>query len=336
MSQPQPDSTAALAERIEASCRTIAAMWPAMHQTTSTGSFAARTPAKVLYSHAVDDEATDDLPRLDVLIDLRNEATLTLNGWARVLVEDRSLTHGLPDGTDTVGLARLIERHATWWSGHEAGRAMADELRGIARDLSRAVFPTRSDLVRIGACTNCGETVRARPGSTWVRCTACGCEGDTGEWIDALSDDELLTPCTTGQLVHILRSRLGMRVTDRTLRRWALDRIIRPIEAFGPQPRHPRFDPVVVLRDLTRLHRPCPMCGRPWAGEAAVCFTCRPLVGTKPTRARRRPAPAPTVCATIAPPVVLTDEQEAALRQDRCQETGLPAAWCACGWCAAG
>jgi hypothetical protein len=327
----QPTSTADTQALIEHACRRITAMWPAMHQTGTTGSFAARTPAKALYSHDDNADSDDDLPRLDVLIHERAEAAAKLNGWARIVVEERHLTHALPDGRDAAGLAQLIERHAQWWSGHPASRDLISELRDVAHALTRAVFPNRSNLVRIGPCTNCGEPVRAKPRATWVRCTACGCEGGVGEWIDALSDDELLTPTTTTGLVRILRDRLGMRVTDRTLRRWAVDGMIRPIEAFGPQPQHPRYDPIIVLRDLTRLHRPCAMCGRPWSGEHDVCFTCRPHLATAPTKAARRPAPVATVCAVVAAPVVLTDEQEATLRQARCQETGLPMAWCACG-----
>jgi len=344
MTEPRVTSTAQREENIAASCRRIANMWPAMHQAASSGSFAAKPAPKAMITHDDDDEALDDLPRLDVLIDLRASVTAVLNSWARVLVEDRELTVMIPDGHDVPGLARLIERHANWWSGHEAAKDLDTELGQAAHDVSRAVFPHRSSLIPIGACIECGETVRARPGSTWVTCRKCGCEGSVSAWLNVLTDPELLRPTTTTGLVGILRRRLGMRVTDRTLRRWTIDGLIEALDAFGPQPRWPRYDPVLVMRAVTRLYRACAACGRPWNGEHDVCLTCRPHMPTKPTKARTRRTPTTATVRGAQPTLVvfdeatfLTPEQRADLYGPgrRCPETGSPRAWCLCAGCAA-
>ena len=333
-------TTAQTEDRLIGACRRIRIMWPAMTPQGPRTGFGPRPAPKVLFSHADDDESTDDLAPADIMLDLRAEVTAVLNSWARVLVEDRELTHALPDGHDTIGMAQLIERHAKWWSGHAAASDILHELTQAAHDVTRAVFPHKSEFVTIGPCTNCGATVRARGGSTWVTCRECGCEGDTGAWINALTDLELLRPRTTTALVIILHRRLGFRVTDRTLRRWGVDGLIQPVPEpeIGPRLRWPRYDAVLVMRAVTRLYRACATCGQPWNGYGDVCLACRPHMPTKPGKARLRVVVGNVQRFANPDPhnVQLDPPHHDALYGPgrRCVETGTPRAWCLCATCA--
>lgn len=330
----ETSSTADIEDKITRACRTIAAMWPAMLPTgASIG--VGRTSAKALITRPDDSDDTDDLPRIDVLVDLRRDVTITLNGWVRVTIEDQGLTKAIPHGDDVPGMCQFLTRWARWWSGHEAADVIADELTTAAHDCAAATFPRKRTRTRIGACTWCGADVWAKPGDLEITCRACGCTGGVGEWADALGD---LEPVTLPQLAKMLHRRMGMKVTDRTLRRWHVDGILTQHIPFGPQPefpsRWPVFDPLLAMRAISTLHRPCPLCGMPWAGSGWECLRCRAAQPSKPTKAQPRPSPPPRP-REQQPTILLDPEQEAYLRAHRCEETGLPLAWCACGWCEA-
>ena len=330
----EPTSTADLETKIAKACRTIAAMWPAMLPTgprTGVG----KAPAKALITQDDNSDEDFDLPRLDVLINLRREVTITLNSWVRITIEDQNLTAAIPAGDDVPGMCRFLERWARWWSGHEAASDIIEELGNAAAACSAATFPHKRERTRIGACTWCGADVWAKPGDLEITCRHCGCTGGVGEWADALGDME---PVTLPQLAQMLHRRMGMKVTDRTLRRWHVDGILTRHIPFGPQPetppRWPVFDPLLAMRAISTLHRPCPLCGMPWAGSGWECLRCRAAQPGRPTRAKPRPTPVPRP-REQRPTIVLEPALEADLRAHRCEETGLPLAWCACGWCEA-
>ena len=111
---------------------TIRQHWAALMVPTGSGGVAAKPQPRALYTHPDDDERDDDLPPIDRRVALRHDVTMALNDWARIIVEDRDLTHRLPLGTDALGLCTLIERHARWFSGHEAAQDAADELHAWA------------------------------------------------------------------------------------------------------------------------------------------------------------------------------------------------------------
>lgn len=328
-------STADTEDRIVKACRTIAVMWPAMLPTTPHAGVGHASP-KALITQADDSDSTVDLPRIDVLADLRHRVALDLHFYARTLVNERQLSHHLPKrAADAPGMAKLLERHARWWSGHELANDMVTDLEQHAHDCSNATFPRKRERIKIGACTWCGEEVWAKPGTDEVTCRACGCTGGVAEWADAIGDLPLVT---LPQLARTLQRRMGMRVTDRTLRRWHTDGILQRHIPFGPQPEHPPrwpvFDQLLAMRAIANLYRACPMCGQPWAGSGWECLRCRAAAPERPTRARRR-APAPARPREQMPVVALTPEMEEQLKTHRCPETGLPLAWCACGWCEA-
>ena len=93
---------------------------------------------------------SDPVTGLDRRVSLRHEVTLCLNGWARVVVEDRELTARLPLGNDTLGLIVLLERHALWLSSHEAGADAAVEIAEWAREVKRTATPERREWMPLG------------------------------------------------------------------------------------------------------------------------------------------------------------------------------------------
>lgn len=146
--------------------------------------------------------SADTITDTDRRISLAHEATLALNGWARVVAEDRGLTHlkrpcihkvlttltwprvgptkprcsaGLPLdagkhpllGTDTPGLIDLLERHARWLAGHEAGRDCADELATWAYRVRTTCTGERTSRFRVG---NCPEIMWDGNDETMSRC----------------------------------------------------------------------------------------------------------------------------------------------------------------------
>ena len=160
--------------------RTIRALWPLMlDQSTSASS---GMPA-----------STDEVLSLDRLISLRHETTTTLNSWARVVVEDRALTHHIPAATDTIDLCVFLERHAEWLSRHPAATEAAEEIQTASRHVRAVAIPVRRDWLPIGDCPvevlevdqrrPCGGRVRAYPDRQFIRCPDCGTEDTLAWWM---------------------------------------------------------------------------------------------------------------------------------------------------------
>ena len=232
------DSTADIEKRIIAACDTIRLVWPVMHQ-PATASIASKPTPRALYTHEDHDERQDDIGRLDNVVSLRHEVTGLLNSWARVIVEEHDLTHHLPDGWDTVGLAELVKRWSRHMSGHEAGQDMADELQRAAGRCKAIAYPKRRDTMRIGACPNtigvdgdsmtCGAEVRVNaehPGD--IRCPGCGLEDTLDGWVLRMVGTQ--GPYTASQLVPLLHKRIGRVVSESAIRQWVRRGIIEPLK----------------------------------------------------------------------------------------------------------
>jgi hypothetical protein len=87
------------------------------------------------------DETEADMDRQTRVVSLRRFATDVLNGWSRVVMEDRPVTSELPDGRDVPSMAAFLLRHAEWISWHDAGEDCARELRRVARKVSAITAP---------------------------------------------------------------------------------------------------------------------------------------------------------------------------------------------------
>ena len=202
-------TTAQTEDALLAALDTIRTHWPALLVTSICGSSGP--------------SGSDDVTSLDRRISLRHEVTLTLNGWARVIVEERDLTHGLPLGHDTLGLVTLLERWARWFSGHEAVHDCVAELTEAAREVRSTAAPKRREWVYLGDCPFvigdwfCSGQVRAWPdGDRMPSCSDCGQEAVVEWWEEVLD----VGPLTWEQMPAFVSRTTGRTPTRRTLERW--------------------------------------------------------------------------------------------------------------------
>lgn len=176
-------------------------------------------------------KASDPVTATDRRVSLRHEVTLCLNGWARIIVEDRDLTHRLPLGTDTLGLIELLERWARWFSGHEAAQDAADELTTWANEVRATAAPTRREWVALGPCpleveaggdrTVCAGSVRAYPNAD-PTCQRCGTTAVASWWERVMfPDSEASDLVTAAELVLVLHKAFGgTPVKPSAIRQW--------------------------------------------------------------------------------------------------------------------
>ena len=175
------------------------------------------------------------------LVSLRREVRDVLNGWSRVVMEDRPVTKALPDGLSVSSMATFLERHARWVSGHEAAQDMADELEALARRVHAVTQPQRREWINLGSCpleieaetddglamVTCGGQVRAWPraedrdGEVMARCRRCGIEAVPSWWEARMFDDpELRVLLTAEEVVSFVHRAYGKVIKAGTVRQW--------------------------------------------------------------------------------------------------------------------
>lgn len=232
----------------------IASHWAAMMVPTSGGGQgASRGPTtitagpepdaddplgvRVEADHA-DTEA--DIDRATRVVSLRRLTTDVLNGWSRVVMEDRPVTTALPDGSSATSMAAFLDRHAQWMSGHDAAQDCADELADLNRRITALVTPRRREWMNLGSCplkgedgAACGGRVRAWPraedrdGETMARCRTCGTEAVATWWESQMFDDaELKVWLTDADLVTFVHTTFGKVVTEATIRQWVKRKVL--------------------------------------------------------------------------------------------------------------
>lgn len=232
-------------DQIKAALRTIRDLWAALHVQPYSSGAGKGSPS------------SDVVNGLDRRVSLAHEVTMTLNGWCRVVVEDFDVEHHIPLGTDTLGMVTFLERWAQMLSGHEAAQDVADELAKAASDVRRTALPPRKDWIKIGMCPNtigiegesvtCGQEVRVTTAyQGTIRCRGCGIEDTMDGWILRIVGTEGLV--TIPQLVPLLRKRMGISVSERTLRRWHREH---RIASSGGTETTPLFDRRHVFTSLT-------------------------------------------------------------------------------------
>ena len=185
------------------------------------------------------------------LLSLRREVVEVLNGWCRVVIEDRPVTKALPsDGMDAIALAVFLERHASWMAEHEAALDCADEVEHLARQVEGVASPKVKQWVSLGSCplqveaetddglamVTCGGQVRAWPkpgdrdGEVDARCDRCGEEAVSRWWEARMFDDPELQRLLTYDGVALAAHRvLGRPVQRATVKMWAKRGIIEPL-----------------------------------------------------------------------------------------------------------
>lgn len=291
-----------------------------------------------------------DIDPLTRLVSLRRHITEALNGWCRVVVEERKIRKAIPNGSDTRAMCVFLDRHADWIAAQEYATDCADELEDYAARVSVVVDPPRKERHRLGSCTLvivddsqdeptshiCGGRVSLPIGGDQdeASCDRCGQSGTLRWWEEKLG----LTrweKATIPRLAQIIADRLHMDVTERTVRNWANKGRIIPWPLIGPQPEVREFEVRSVLDEIARWGGQCVMCGTLWEGVGDTCTRCYVArSGASPTKAEPRPA---YITGTAAPRVVTIVRDDEQTREvirahtaTRCEWSDLPAAWCAC------
>jgi len=324
----------------------ITTQWDAMLEPTTSGGTGGSQSARITADDHADTEA--DIDRTTRIVSLRRFTVDVLNGWSRVVMEDRPVTSALPDGSSAPSMVEFLQRHAQWMSGHEAAEDCAGELGDVAKRITAMVAPHRKEWHVIGTCPLkyfdrtddadavlevCDGRVRVPVGGdqSEASCTRCDTKAAVTWWEDVMGKavDEESVRAT--EVAHMLAQRLKMTVTERTIRNWARDERITVVHQFGPQPKTPRywFNPRVVLDQVAHMDRECPMCGRVWSGQGEVCARCyHAMQEARPQHAEpkvRTPAP-----RNLRPVRVVPDRHDTD-RPERCHFSDLPLTQCACG-----
>lgn len=240
-------TTAETETSIKASLTTIATHWDALLATATPSGHASGGGSRGTLITAEDHADTDaDIDRTTRVVSLRRFATDVLNGWSRVIMEDRPVTKALPDGSHVPSMAAFIDVHAQWLSGHEAAPDCAAELATIAAKVATVVAPTRKEWISLGACPVevefdpergvevCAGQVRAWPraedreGETMARCRRCGTEAVASWWERQMfTNPELRQWLTDADLVPFLHSTFGIVVKEATIRQWVRREVLK-------------------------------------------------------------------------------------------------------------
>lgn len=248
MTEPRTE-TQQLEDRITQALVTIRREWPHMMPVGAPGR-APGGPGQAARITADDhSKATTDIDPATRLVSLRREVVDCLNGWSRVVMEDRPVTKALPDGRSAVSMGTFLERHAQWMSGHRAAEDMADEVATLARKVKAFTQPQRREWINLGSCpleieddtddglamVTCGGQVRAWPrhtdegGQVMARCRRCGTEAVASWWERRMFDDaELKVTLTDAEVVTFVHRAYGRVITQATVRQWVKRKILSP------------------------------------------------------------------------------------------------------------
>lgn len=238
---PEPTEHRTETQRIEdaivKACASLVTDWPHMIPDGETQAPGMASRSGVL----LDDHDTRDADqrRIDKTISLRRLAQDQLNGWCRVVVEDRGTQNHLPSGVDVPAMATFVKRHAQWLSGHEAGEDCRDEVKALARAARLVVAPRPREWVSLGDCPLeveltpevgsqvCHGQVRAHPhaedrdGEVMAECQRCGTEAVASWWESQMFRDAALKVLLTAEeVVTFVHRAYGRVVKPSTVRQW--------------------------------------------------------------------------------------------------------------------
>jgi len=231
VSETTHDLESSMTESLDA----ISSQWNAM-LTPQLGGGALGGPKSQSARITADDHSDTevDIDRTTRVVSLRRYATDVLNGWSRVVMEDRPVSQALPDGTSAPSMCAFLSVHAQWMSGQDAAEDCAEELSRLAHRITSLVQPSRKTWMDLGSCplkfeTNepCGGKVRAYPRSTdadgevMAKCRTCGTEAVASWWESEMFDDaELKEWLTDAELVTFVHRTFGKVIKEATVRQW--------------------------------------------------------------------------------------------------------------------
>lgn len=196
-----------------------------------------------------------DIDPTTTLVALRRAVLDSLNGWTRVIMNDRPVTKALPDGLSVPSMCDFLARHAQWMSGHEAALDMASEVADLARECSRYGPPPIVEKAiprtyTIGSCpldigegerSTCSGRVIAYPEFTdhdadpWAQCSRCGERAVASVWEkwmfpEAVEGAARDRPLTIGEVVTLAHREFGKPVTKRAIWHWVSRGQLEPID----------------------------------------------------------------------------------------------------------
>lgn len=233
-------STAQIEGRLTAALRAIESAWDQMLEPTARTYRGSEHHNGSGRTQLDDDEeeAVSDLPRVDIVVDIRRNVALTLAGWCRIIIEDHNVHHGIPNGHDVPGMCTFLNRWRAQIAEHDAAEDILSEIEDCDHACNHAAYPTKgaAGLV-LGECREplgegieCGTPVRVVQADMEgrdageIRCRGCGTRDVIEGWLLRIVGSE--GPFTANQLIPLLHRRLGLRVTNDQLRQWVSRGII--------------------------------------------------------------------------------------------------------------
>lgn len=234
---PHRTATQQLGDDIVTAVRNLRHDWPHMIRPSETQAPGIASRSGVaLPDHSPSDA---DMRRIDKTISLRRHVQDALNGWCRIVIEERGTVGGIPSGVDVPGMCEFVQRHADWLGEHEAGKDCRDELREFAQRAHLIVSPPRKETMSIGRCPlevpkgdeavmgECGGDVRVRlntedrDGEAYASCGECGEVAVATWWESRMFDDpETQRWLTDAGVVTFVHRAYGEVIKPGTVRQW--------------------------------------------------------------------------------------------------------------------
>lgn len=192
--------------RLRNALLTITRCWPLMLPDGP-----AATTAGTIGRHA-----TGSRPPIPVhVLDARSEALSRLNGWTRVVLEERGL-HASVDGGDAHAMGKLLKAHADWLADHPAADDVLAELEDSARRCQGIAEPFAA-LKFAGVCDVCAGDLMG-DGKT-ARCKGCHQVTDAA-YQEGRIQEAVRGRLMTAQELVTLSPQLGKRLHRFQFDRW--------------------------------------------------------------------------------------------------------------------
>lgn len=210
----EPLTPTQMAGRIRASLATIRDLYDEVLEPTGRALHHGNAPVR-----ADDADDSDDLPRTDRVIAVRQEVGWQVQSWAQMLVEDLNLDDAPRDTNDTPATCAWLQAHADDLATHDAGTDALEELTACAEALEHAVYGHKAPQLALCPCTDptCDGTVRAthdtnEHGQELARCDRCHTQQTAREWSLSNGIHER-PPLTKADIVALAHEQFGLTLS---------------------------------------------------------------------------------------------------------------------------
>ncbi len=125
----------------------------------------------------------------DQTVAVRSDMTRVLSSWCEMVVDECGVAG--PGSFDVPRLTSFLQAHLDWLVAHTVAADFAEEIAGLATDVSRVLNPVQARTIDLAPCTRdgCDQMVRARISTVnkravpKVRCDA-GHAWQPRQWLD--------------------------------------------------------------------------------------------------------------------------------------------------------